>query len=1219
MSQLSSPIVFSMESFTQAMELTHTYQPGVTQQQRQEAEQYLMELRVTADGLNLAFGIINSEPVQDTCCFWAFNTIMHHLPRIARDVDDTKAEELYKTLFSFIYRYFFSSNAPTSVSGASLIGLTATSSSTVNCTVLSGVATGTRQRQSIDYLANKHAQMMVAGLQEFFPSRWRSFFDDAFELINRGASLQQHIRDSVTLYILRLFEYIDERVVSVRERSDRSRDQRARDMELKDAMREHVIPRATAFWHATLCECRQRVPELANICMSIVQTYIEWVDISLFFTAEWINLLYFMLSADTVRGAACECLCGLVEKKQVPAAKLESLRKLNVVDAVPRVVSLVPAPPESDEDVNFTESVAKLVREVSMQFLSLYEHITSNRNNYASWGGVSGARGNHANMSHNSSSAETATSPPSLSCVRSTESLDAEGGIDCTNVDCRNFQGRQQQQHSYFVPDGHLSVEFLGEVQVALDVVVPELLRLLSIRHDVVVDTLIPFIQMYIKSSALREEQAAQLLRALYDHTVIGGVAENEEPFWMDDIIDRRKQMHNIMRLLFRDHPAVVMPHLREVVARAASSASGPTTASAEGFGQTGVMGQDKDLKSHGIDNISNGRGLNCEGISAAVGGSSNTASSPEEAEAALRYLYELGESFRMEQLRDSSNEFAQLIFAVLTSEHLPQHTCSVVHVSCFEVLDRYCVFFTYHRNYIPLLLQRLLLMPHGVMNSSPNVRARICYLFGHLVQVLKSSLVPHAQDIITALQRILAATEYLLPSNRRDLYEAIGILLSTVPQLPAAGATEGTAMTLHVVQVVRQNLRDASVVGNIACAEAVADGISFLTALVKGLRGGGGGGSSGSGAAVNNATYTSPNKNSSGSGSNACSESIKINNATDGNSVSESTGEAVVAEVFHNVTSDVMEVFSTWHASPSVRDRIVQYFTQMAHLLPFDSMKVYVPVYTSNWLMWMEAVQELIKLLRFLLQFIHRSGPCVAEILSQLMPPLLEKVSAVGELSAEDDQSDIVSETMREQRDVYRQLFAVVHGAAQAQCAHVILFLPSVNLNALLVQLLTAIQLPGETELPKIALQIMTKVTATVEPCCTNNESSGAGRHPLRNDCSQGSTGAAGEAWMKFMLNDALRVVFARMLSPTFDLKDAKSLLFIGETGLLLKALMNKLGPADASLSVMLYETFSPLVGESEATGFISALQQQPGRFSTEMKMRFCNMLKFARQHYAA
>ncbi|KEG07542.1 tRNA exportin [Trypanosoma grayi] len=1163
----------STNQFTRALELTHMYIPDVTQRQRLEAEQYLMALRATADGLNLAFHIVSNEPVHEVRCFWAFNTIMHHLPSLACSINAAQAEELYRTLFSFIYRFFFSSAAP-----------------------------AVQQRQPLDYLANKHAQMMVAGLQEFFPTRWCSFFDDAFELLERSGTLP-HVADAVTVYVLRLFEYIDERVVSVRSRGDRGREQRARDMELKDAMREQVMPRAVATWYNILCSCRIHAPEIARICLCVVQTYIEWVDVALFITAEWINLLYFLVTTPAVRGAACECIYSLVEKKQLPVVKMESLRILNVVDALPRIASLLQVPPETEEDANFLEVVARLMCSVAEQFLALYENVTA----VAEQTNIHNGNNPNNNNNNNNSSSNMGG---------------GEVGGKCSGTKSKELQLQQS---------GNLPVECLDAVSAALDTVSGHLLQLLSVINSDVSDTLLPFVQAYTKSAALREKQAVQLLLILYDQTIIRGVATKEDLMWLDDVIDRRKQMHNLMRLLFRRYPTVVQQHMQAVIQR--SAGGGDLSSNAMAIGGTSAEQMPLSQQHGQVRSVNcgdSGEGNGCD---------------PAEVEAALRYFYELGESIRMEKLRDASNEFAQLLCVVLSSECIARCPCAVVHLSYFEVLDRYYTFFIYHKEYIPLLLQRLLLSPHGVTNRHPRVRARICYLFGHLVQLLKGNLMPHKQDILQAL-RVAFTSGVLLPSDRCELYEATGNLLSVMPPLPTSAGTaapagdavgDGETMIVQVMQAVAQNLRDTSVSslssvaatvtgvavgagGDSACAEAVADAVSYLSALAKGLRGG----------------------SSSGGG-----------DASGGSSCNSNAGPAdtIAAAMFYDITGDVMAALSAWRVSASVRDRVSQYFTQMVHTLPFESMLVYFPSYVSDALACMEAIPELTKLLRLLNQFVHRSGVRVVPVLARVLPLLLQKVAAVGELSLSQMDMGVVSESTRERREVYRQLFCVLQGAAQAGCVAVIVTLPPAELRALLSQLFAAVHLPGEVELSKLALQIMTKLTVCTTTTTTTTTSSSTSRtiDGVTNDncivnssgvCSNnfkeaslagagvgsensvvvdgggggGGNSVGGEDLVLFMLNELVPALLQRFLSPTFDLKDAKNFLLIGEAGLLLKALMDRLGPGNPSLCVLLYNTLQPLVGAEEATGLVTALQKEP-RFTTEMKVRFRNMLQVAKE----
>ncbi|RNE98290.1 exportin T (tRNA exportin)-like protein [Trypanosoma rangeli] len=1107
----------STNYFTRAMELTHMYLPDVTQQARLEAEQYLMALRDAADGLNLSFHIISNEPVHDLRCFWAFNTIMHHLPRLACSINDAQAEELYRTLFSFIYRYLFSSS--------------------------------TVQRQPMDFLTNKHAQMMVVGLQEFFPSRWTSFFDDAFELLDRRDILP-HASDAATVYVLRLFEYIDERVVSVRAQTDRCRELRVRDMELKDAMREHVMPRAVATWYAILCDCRIRAPEIANICLTVAQTYIEWVDFSLFLTAEWINLLYFLVTAPAVRCAACECLFSLVEKKQLPVVKLDALCTLNIVDALSRIISLLQVPPETEEDVNFLEVVSRLTRAVAEQFLYLFEHV--------------------------SVAAPAAEKKGSGSSGSGSGSGDGGGHVDKVETPPQS--------------DGALSVDCIDNIRAALDTILSQLLRLLSINHSDVSSALLPFVQNYIKSPALRETQAAEILLRLYSHSLIQGLAEAEDQIWLDDVIDQRKQLHNLIRLLFRRYPAIVLQHLRVCIAQAAAPGGGE-----QGLNGTVGSGNGEDYQDNSQRGEHASRGGEC--------GVNN--SGAEGIEAALRYLYELGESVRMEKLQDVENEFSQIVSVVLASEGIAQCPCAVVHLSYFEVMDRYYTFFIYHKEWIPLLLHRLLLLPNGVTNRHPRVRARVCYLFGHLVQLLKTNLPPHRKDIVNAMQNIFASS-MLQPSDRRELYEAVGNLLS-VNSPTLTGAVDEDAMIVRIIETMLQGLRGVASpasphrvsAGEAACSEAVADNISFLTALAKGLRASSGGGGD----------TTSQHSGHSGT-----------------------TVDTLTVKIFHSTTYDVMNAVSMWHTSAAVRDRAAHYFTQMIHILPFEFIEAYFTAYAANWLTWMEAVPELTKLLRLLLQFVHRSGGQAMALLSRTLPLALNKVASVGELTMSSEEMGIVSESTREKRGAYRQLFALLQGAAQAGCVSLIVSLPPADLIPLLTQLLAAVQLSGETELPKLALQITTAITSAgwEEEGAAHHDTGHDGDERLNNNNSNRSTtnpvrkgetnvcDDSGEAWLSFVLNEVVPAILHRFLLPAFDVRDAKNFLLIGEAGLLLKALMNRLGSVDSSLCVLLYNVLQPLVGEEEATGLVTALQKEP-RFSTEMKMRLRNLLQTVKERQAA
>ncbi|CCW72326.1 unnamed protein product, partial [Phytomonas sp. Hart1] len=236
------------EFFLRALHLAYSFDPNVTSQERLSAEKYLMELVESPEGLHMAFHILNSEPVQEMRCFWAFNTIIHQLPALASSVSAAQAEELYTTLFQFIYRYFFT---PTTA--------------------------------PVDFLTNKHAQLMAVGLRHFYPARWRGFFHDLLDLLARGQAAAAP-REAVAMYFLRVCEAIDECVVAPREAAEPGPGSRARDMAVKDAMREAAVPRLVAAWYGLLAEADGRGPGLPGLCLDVLQAYIAWVDIALLTT-----------------------------------------------------------------------------------------------------------------------------------------------------------------------------------------------------------------------------------------------------------------------------------------------------------------------------------------------------------------------------------------------------------------------------------------------------------------------------------------------------------------------------------------------------------------------------------------------------------------------------------------------------------------------------------------------------------------------------------------------------------------------------------------------------------------------------------------------------------------------------------------------------------------------------------------------------------------------
>lgn len=1324
------------ENFTEALRLTHSFDPNVSSRQRLQAEQYLMELRERPEGLNLSFHIIANESVNEIRCFWAFNTIIHHLPSIALAVDAAQAEELYHTLFSFIYRYFFSS--------PSLV--------------------------PADYLFNKHAQVMVVGLHEFYPARWSAFFNDLFDLLSRSAS-HPPTADAVAVYFLRIFEYVDERVAAVRERTDRGKEQRARDMAVKDAMREAVIPRAVSVWYSTLCESRVRAPEVSRLCLSVVQSYAEWIDAALLMTPEWINMLYYLMTVSQLRVAACECMLSLIEKKQLPGTKMESLRTLNVVDALPRIVAMLGVPPSSDDDIAFIDVVAKLVVSAAEQFLALLESCSAALGGGGGGSGLSAAlisavtvsAGNGGGGGVNrgvvfSESGSDVASPTSSATGGASSSVIA-------NVVVTSGDGLLTVQDRPF----EITPALLDGLSGAVHCIFTQVLSLFRIDSNEMRDVVLPFAQTYAKSPTLQEEEAAEMLLLIFAQTRISHLAQQPQRIWEDEVTDQRKGLHNLVRLLYRRFPELVLQHLRQLV-WCATTCGGRTVNDVGG----------KPLSEGGNNSSSN----NADGSSgtgagqlppivignapsetffaAAVAG--EDWSDASNVEGVLRYVYEMGEAIRMDCLKDESDPITLLFSHVLSADVIVANPCPCVHLTFFEVMERYSIFFVYHRGSIGVLLQRLLLLPCGVLNRDDRVRARVCGLFSRLVQVLKSSLGEFLPDMVSVLQTIVFTADQLQPSDRRELYEALGTLLgmlcaahdgrsgaemndfgggdaaaaaaraagsmrsgdllslaagsgfnpasmnsstgdpltysstsaagcsSSSPLLQSAAcAGEAVRLVQQVTQTAVEHMLRVSASDTSTGedggrrGESVADAISYLSALAKGIGGAATSSSSSSSASSTTASASTPAANTAATGGQA--DAVGSNGSAAATSIASgatSAGAATlqhlppaalyVARLFADVTEHVMRVMTAWRASTAVRDGVGQFFQQMVNTVPYELLGSFFEQYVDDSLQWMEAVPELSKLLRLVFQFVNKAGARGVLSVARLTPLIWKKIGDVGALSAASPVvwMGVISENAREKVDVYRQFFTYVFSIAQWGCAAAVLLLPTDMTRAMLEQLLYAVTLPADLELPKAALQTFTKI---VLECCSaptgaaaaewyavdaarrqgtglsgNHATSsphsaggngGGGNHPLHdpslsassNNTSFGSgvvslcggggvvvdeaSRAAGIAVAEraavllhqYVVEEVIPTSLRTLLSPSFDLKDAKNFIVVGEVGQLCKAAAGRFG--ESALQSM-YTVLAPYAGEQEAMGFCLAVRDDP-RFTGAHKLRFRNLLERA------
>lgn len=789
--------MYSNKDFFEALEIASSGRGDISKEQRVAAETYLQSLQSSSEGLNLTLYLLsNDQSLQNSssCFFWATNTILVHLNESSNLLDE-KGEAIYRHLLDYLKRYIIS------------LGQTSHSSSSYTS----------------DFILNKHAQVMVASLQFFFNCNcWKGFLVDLVEMHRQ--SVGQCYENFVTMYVLRVLENIDERVVSVRDRVERARSQREVDMQIKDAMRESVIPYFVDMWFNILSQSRSSpVPEMITLSLDLVKSYTEWIDIDLLLDEKWILLLYYYLNLPVYRVSACECLLSLINKKQECGLKRETLAKLRIMEEIPNMIrilwSLWSASDNSTDETNadggaedlvaFTDAVATLCTAVGSQLLRLVDACNT------AMGATLSSVPSDGSSSHDSLVTESSSSSTLLSYAES--------------------------------------------LLNALHTVVSYLAEIIAARHfDIPMATVISFVQTYVKSSFFTLSEAEAMLDPLFKRTIIDRTCHSSssspDGAWDEGIIEDRKLIFLVISLIHRRFPDYVYAHVQHIVWCATLRAERPQPPLLDGriFKNTKTLGI---IPFYSLLHVRANReaGEKNERIDSEPSESSLMyyfyASSPF-LEASLRYVYEIASSIKLETLRDTQAPITQVIERLLrfgalcfftpllementscaSTHSAPQSSCnfapslsisdlslftflygqekysagcSAVHLSFFETLYRYHLFVVYHPEYLQTLLEMLLFNPYGVCHPQEKARMRICSLLRQIVFALLNSyasspLLPYAIDMVEALDSVISAgsatrkssssvvgslfpfsVALLNDTDKRELYEAMGMLLS--------------------------------------------------------------------------------------------------------------------------------------------------------------------------------------------------------------------------------------------------------------------------------------------------------------------------------------------------------------------------------------------------------------------------------------------------------
>jgi exportin-T len=942
------PIPVNDETFAAALKICMIDGASAPLHTRRQAEEFLLQLSVSYEGLALALKIIDQEPVFNAVrLFWAFSTLIHHLPLAAV----LPPAQCYHSAHQWLRRALVATDQP----------------------------------KVPEMVLNKHAQMMVVGMQEYWlQNHWPSVFSDLFLLVDEAtgpppaSGAPQPPADVVLTYVLRFHAYVDERVVD--QNVQKTKEQKDRDTAIKDKMRFDVIPRLVQTMYGTLCLYHHSHPDLAALCLDVVESYIDWADVSYFLNQEWMTLFYFLMNSPGLVSRVVECLNTLVEKGQPTAQlKLETLRAMRLVEAIPGIVEAV-----VQLELQRTQPTAALYRLEQGEGASEPNQYLSNVCNLV---------------------VSTATEASKVAAT------------------------------------------FPNEGLAILHAVVPFAVRLFDLPLYATKESVLPWLQLYVKTSLALPTEEEQIVASLLRQSLL---PEDENLAFVEAVIEQRKQILNVTRVLNKKNPSLVTAHCWNVLQAVCGS------------------------------------------------GAAVTALPFQQVEAAVRYVYELGEGLPNMQsfLKDPNNDYARMITVLLQSSVI-HHSSSVVHLAYFETLERFHPFFFHYKEAIPVLLTHILQSPNGICNRASWVRSKNCQIFTRLVGYLKAQLMEHSPQIISALFSILGHNETspgvaappsgnLLPADRCDIYEGLGMLLASTDLTACAVVVQHIIGHLQQCKSMAYQTSASSQTLVKELAPAVADDIGYLSALVKGL-----------GAleatrlpdsppfAPKDVPFLPTGDGSNGGGGLFPARFELPSAVPEPANTSETLPQTV--RVFFAVTESIMQVLETWGGLPMVRDKGIQFIQQVIKILGAECLG-FLKAFVLKMLPGCTLL-EAGKVCRVAQQAVQKTRALGANTMAEILPALLAKVIELGgEVGEVDRVLGVVSESVKERSEAFKNCFALLHTISHTGCIQCLQLPPCLPCVPILLQMLiNALRTSPELELVQKSFQIVSRITAAW--CSANSE----------------------------------------------------------------------------------------------------------------------------------
>lgn len=213
-------------------------------------------------------------------------------------------------------------------------------------------------RNDAAYLKNKFATLFGKLFCYVYTNIHPTFLKDIINLISNENQLAY---DYYTRILISIHSEIGDKFIS------RSREIQERNNMLKDHIRMNDMNTLVETW-AKILSNPMNSDDVLNNALKIVGHYINWMEINLFMSESFINLIFQYLNKDNQKNETCLTLIEIISKKMKPTSKLELISLLNLTSVISSSVSM------NNDDLEFLENIVRLINQIGMELVVVLEN-----------------------------------------------------------------------------------------------------------------------------------------------------------------------------------------------------------------------------------------------------------------------------------------------------------------------------------------------------------------------------------------------------------------------------------------------------------------------------------------------------------------------------------------------------------------------------------------------------------------------------------------------------------------------------------------------------------------------------------------------------------------------------------------------------------------------------------------------------------------------------